>query len=281
MADIMRKRNELASDIGETTEVSWSPPKNLSYETWEQIGNTLQTINGAVNWWIGDWLNVGERKWGDTYTQAINTTDASIESLKKYKAVSERIDKSIRVPELSWTHHFHVAYIPEEQRGPLLAIAEYYELSSRELKALVGRTTQERSDVIDAFLANGPEAAYDAFSALLAATIDKPVYELQKPVEVSEYQDGGYESLENTTECDFAAQNEDYDEPLPFTDPPEPEIVYEEDDDEVRDFITDFFEEHEIFIVDTARNFMEFDNGLRVIAEVDEKGEAILLWQLP
>jgi len=50
MGMIVPKTNgELAADIGETTTVSWKPPKNFSFEKWERVGNTLQTINGAVN----------------------------------------------------------------------------------------------------------------------------------------------------------------------------------------------------------------------------------------
>ena len=43
-----------------------SPP----YAEWEQCGAVLRQIDGAVQWWLGDWLNYGEHAYGEQYSQA-------------------------------------------------------------------------------------------------------------------------------------------------------------------------------------------------------------------
>jgi hypothetical protein len=39
----------------------------------------------GVKWWLGDWLNFGERKYGETYSQAIDTTGHSYQALANAK----------------------------------------------------------------------------------------------------------------------------------------------------------------------------------------------------
>ena len=43
--------------------VTGSPP----YEEWERCGAVLHQIDGAVQWWLGDWLNYGEHAYGEKY----------------------------------------------------------------------------------------------------------------------------------------------------------------------------------------------------------------------
>lgn len=141
---------EYAEDIGETTAISWSGPENMSYEQWAAIGRTLQVVNRSVNWWLGDWLAHGARAYGEMYAQAIEISDSSVETLKKLKSVAERIPPYERQESLSWTHHFAVSYLPQEQRGPILEIAARFELSTRDLKILVGLNPDIRARVIEA-----------------------------------------------------------------------------------------------------------------------------------
>ena len=240
---IPRTNGELSTEIGETTVTSWKPPANLTYEKWEQIGNTLQTINGSLNWWIGDWLNVGEERYGDTYVQAINATDASVESLKKYKAVSSRIPFSIRKESLSWSHHLNVAYLPEDERSVLLMIANKYGLSSRELKELAIKDAEDRRSVIDSFLANEhtPHATYDDLLSVLEV---EPQYELSEPIEV----------------VSVSEENPQIEDPdggdLPFSDFPEEDALFGdeevlEDDEEVTRAFEDLFAARRGILSDT------------------------------
>jgi len=277
---IPRTNGDLAANIGETTETSWSPPANITFDQWEQIGNTLQTINGAVNWWIGDWLNVGERQWGDTYTQAVQSTDSSVESLKKYKSVSERVPQNIRCANLSWTHHFYVAYQPAEERGPLLAIADAYNLSSRELKELKDAPDEWRKLMIETFVNNVCETYNELTYLAGQKQVDgtKPPKEevtLQEPVlDIAGSAQNGSLGTEQGQDLPFSDELTDFDEDSE-------EIEWMEEDAESEQSVFDFLESHGIEIIVATRSSMEFQDGFAVMAAKDDKGEAILLWQVP
>ncbi|MDA2921099.1 hypothetical protein MYX76_16680 [Desulfobacterota bacterium AH_259_B03_O07] len=66
--------------------------------------------------WLGDWLNYGERKYGEKYSQALEQTDYEYDTLRKFGYVSDRVEIGNRFPELDWTHHMVVAPLePKEQ----------------------------------------------------------------------------------------------------------------------------------------------------------------------
>lgn len=107
----------VTSPFGEITETSWTPNHSITYEQWYEVGQTLQTIKGSINWWIGDWLQFGERVYGETYAQAIEITGAEYQWLADCKWVSGRVPADVRFPELSWSHHRAVSKIenPDDQ----------------------------------------------------------------------------------------------------------------------------------------------------------------------
>lgn len=150
MNDLVKQSDELAQDVGETTAVSWTPPADMDFESYQRIGRTFQTIQKSLNWWLGDYLNFGEQKFGETYTQAVEATGRAVESLMKYKAVAERVPKEIRQETLGWVHHFYVAYIDADQRGDMLRMAANCGLSSRELKDAAKLPYNLRADLIAA-----------------------------------------------------------------------------------------------------------------------------------
>ena len=43
-----------------------------SFDEWESVGAFLHQVDGAVQWWIGDWLNYGEKAYGEKYSQALD-----------------------------------------------------------------------------------------------------------------------------------------------------------------------------------------------------------------
>ncbi len=86
------------------------------FEEWQALGPTLNHIGGAVHWWIGDWLNFGEHKWGEKYVQAVGETGFDYITLANDAWVANKIEFSRRRENLSWGHHCEVAARkPEEQ----------------------------------------------------------------------------------------------------------------------------------------------------------------------
>ena len=63
-------------------------------------------------WAIGDWLNYGERSYGEMYKPAADVTGYSEETCRKAKWVSSQYETGIRIPNLSFGHHRIVAALP-------------------------------------------------------------------------------------------------------------------------------------------------------------------------
>jgi hypothetical protein len=96
-----------------------------SITEWLQVGKALKEAHGATQWWIGDWLNYGERAYGEAYTQAINELGLSYGHLANLKYCANRIGISLRNENLSWNHHKIVAPLePDEQEYWLQKAAE-------------------------------------------------------------------------------------------------------------------------------------------------------------
>ena len=111
--------------------------EGLSYERWQEIGETLQNMAGALPFWVGDWLNYGERTYGETYAQAVEATGMKTQTLLNYASVASRVQLPARVDSLSWSHHREVAALEPPEQVALLERAVAENLSTRELRLLV------------------------------------------------------------------------------------------------------------------------------------------------
>lgn len=117
-------------------------PPDLSFEDWEGIGEFLfwskaqkEAELDTVNWFIGDWLRFGERKWGERYAQAVIETGLAYQTLANIQwTVSKFSDSSRRKENLTFTHHAAVAALPAADADELLDEAEECGWSSRTLR---------------------------------------------------------------------------------------------------------------------------------------------------
>lgn len=96
---------------------------SITYEEWESVGKHLFSVGNSWQWWVGDWLNYGEAKFGETYKQAIDITGKSESSLQSVKSVSAEFEAGRR-RKLSWTHHLEASYLGKENQEKLLEKAE-------------------------------------------------------------------------------------------------------------------------------------------------------------
>lgn len=99
---------------------------SVSFDDWQRAGAFIERCGGAVQWWIGDWLNYGEGRpeWGDKYEEAIQIFDREYGSLANLKSISKLFDFNRRVKNLSWTHHREVAHLAKSDADALLKEAE-------------------------------------------------------------------------------------------------------------------------------------------------------------
>lgn len=100
-----------------------------TFEEWEACGKFIKQAEGAVHWWIGDWLNLGEKIYGETYTQAESATGYETQTLMNDKWVASKFEISLRKENVSWQHHHLVAAVEPRQRAELLDKAESYLLA--------------------------------------------------------------------------------------------------------------------------------------------------------
>lgn len=120
--------------------VSIALPENLSFAKWEEVGEFLQMSEGAVQWWIGDWLNYGEFSYGEKYAQAISAaevTGRAVDTMRSYQYVSERVKLCARRTSLPWGHHRDVASLEPDVQDRLLALAENNAWTRSELREAI------------------------------------------------------------------------------------------------------------------------------------------------
>lgn len=123
-------------------------PETTTFEEWEDIGYQLKNVEGAIQFWVGDWINFGERKWGEKYLEAVRMTGYDYETLRWHSYVAKRtqfVPQGTDLPEntilrrdgLSFTHHKEVAALAPVVANRLLDKAEADALTVSELRAEV------------------------------------------------------------------------------------------------------------------------------------------------
>lgn len=96
----------------------------IPFDHWELLMATLSRMEVAAQWAIGDALNYGSARYGEKYSQAMESTGHTYQALANYAWVSRAIPMESRNPNLSWTHHRVVAKLAPSDQIAMLAQAE-------------------------------------------------------------------------------------------------------------------------------------------------------------
>jgi hypothetical protein len=99
----------------------------------------------AGPWWIGDLLNAGEDRFGESFSQICEGV-VSAEMLNRYASVARRVPIDNRVASLSWSAHAAVARLPNELQKRLLLEAERRGWTSEELRLKAREEMQRKTD---------------------------------------------------------------------------------------------------------------------------------------
>lgn len=111
-----------------------------TYEDWSKVFGGLTRIHGGIQWLLGDMLAIGESRFGEKYTQAVDATGYSLQTLMNMASVAGRIKLPFRNANLSFTHHAAVAYLDSvEDRVLLLGQAEVNAWSATTLREVAGK----------------------------------------------------------------------------------------------------------------------------------------------
>lgn len=134
---------------GSVSETALQLPSKLSFDEWEGVGRTLGQIEKAVQWWIGDWLNYGERVYGERYAQAMDVTGLEYNTLATYAWVAREVETSRRREHLSFAHHREVAALEPPKQESWLMEAEDSEWSRNRLRdEIKGRSNGSEPDEV-------------------------------------------------------------------------------------------------------------------------------------
>jgi hypothetical protein len=119
---------------GRISVVGWTPQGDLQPQEWIAAGRRMGTISRCSQWWIGDWIRYGTRKWGEKYVQASRITGYDVASLRNIAWVSAQFDVSLRSDKLSWSHHALLAPLEAEEKVFWLERASTERLSVADLR---------------------------------------------------------------------------------------------------------------------------------------------------
>lgn len=109
-------------------------PEKLPFDEWSEVGLKLSKIERTVLWWIGDWLNYGERKYGEKYSQALDETGFDYQTLADSKWISSKVKVSCRQENLTFEHHRHIAKFESDEQREWLDRAAMLGWSAKELR---------------------------------------------------------------------------------------------------------------------------------------------------
>ena len=129
---------------------------NPSYEEWCDFYERLKKYDGAIQWTLGDLLNEGEKRYGETYAQAIEETNGQYQQLANYKWVAGRIEFSVRTENLTWSHHKQIAKFPPVEQKRWLHKAEKEGWSVSELRGAIKSQARAASmgEIVDTVLSS-------------------------------------------------------------------------------------------------------------------------------
>jgi hypothetical protein len=119
---------------GSITPTGLRLPATMPFEEWAEVGPGLSRIGRSIVWAIGDWLNYGEVKFGEKYSQAASDTGYDPGYLASLAWVSRAVEPSRRREKLGWSHHQAVAGLEAEQQTEWLLRAEQKGWTRAELR---------------------------------------------------------------------------------------------------------------------------------------------------
>lgn len=117
--------------------------ENVTKNQWREYGMKLVACQNKLNFYIGDWILVGNKKWGEVYDEAMEITGLKYQTLRNIVSVCNKVQLSSRKDNLDFKHHEVVASLPPERQEQALNKAVESKLSVRQLRAFVNGRPDE------------------------------------------------------------------------------------------------------------------------------------------
>lgn len=161
---------------GVATPTMLALPEHLSFEEWEDVGRTLGRIDSGKRWWVGDWLNYGEKKYGQTYSQGMEATGLSYDSVSNCAWMARKFPITRRREHLSWSHHEVVSKFEPDVADALLDLAGLHGWDRKELREYVESLKNKDSE---------PTGATVTMMTETATTIERTTVQVIQPMSES------------------------------------------------------------------------------------------------
>jgi len=85
-------------------------------------------------WWLGDWVRYGTRRWGEKYKEAARITGYDVHSLRNIAYVARQVESSRRRDDLTWSHHAEVSSLEPIEQDRWLDLASAEKMSVLDLR---------------------------------------------------------------------------------------------------------------------------------------------------
>ncbi len=101
-------------------------------------GESFSKVDGAIHWWIGDWLLAGAKRYErGQYEEALEALGFEKKTLNDDRWVAQKVECSRRRELLSWAHHQEVAALSPDEQTKWLDRAEENGWGQKELRKQV------------------------------------------------------------------------------------------------------------------------------------------------
>lgn len=107
---------------------------DLPFARFEELCFMLGRFHEAVRFAIGDAILIGEKMYGEEAFQAFEQLHLSEDGRREYLRVSERVPRSRRRKDLSWSHHRAVAALEPAAQKEWLKRASEEQMSHHEMR---------------------------------------------------------------------------------------------------------------------------------------------------
>jgi hypothetical protein len=110
------------------------PVAEIGLAEWSSVGRRLGQVARCNQWWLGDWINYGNARFGERYSRAAKLTGYDVQSLMNMVYVASRFAIYRRRENLSWSHHAALAALDQESQESWLERAAADHLSVADLR---------------------------------------------------------------------------------------------------------------------------------------------------
>lgn len=119
--------------------------QDLDFDEWNELGQKLAPIGKSIGFIIGDWINYGQKNYGEKYEEALISTGIPYQTLRNYTYVAGRVSLSCRQDKLGFEHHAIVAKLKPDEQEHWLEMTKDHDLSVRRLRKSInfGRLATE------------------------------------------------------------------------------------------------------------------------------------------